>query len=44
MLIQNILNGNRQAEEQFFKKYQKIVKDYIRSKFPPLKNVDDLED
>lgn len=38
------MNGNRQAEEQFFKKYQKIVKDYIRSKFPPLKNVDDLED
>jgi RNA polymerase sigma factor (sigma-70 family) len=44
ILIQNILNGNRQAEEQFFKKYQKIVKEFIRTKLPPLKNVDDLED
>lgn len=44
ILIQNILNGNRQAEEQFFKKYQKIVKDFIRSKLPPIKNADDLED
>ena len=38
------MNGNRQAEEQFFKKYQKIVKDFIRSKFPALKNPDDLDD
>ena len=38
------MNGNRQAEEQFFKKYQKIVKDFIRNKLPPLKNADDLED
>ena len=44
ILIQNILNGNHQAEEIFFKKYQKIVKDYIRSKFPTLKNPDDLDD
>src|ERR1035437_3587642 len=43
-LIQNILNGNHQAEEIFFKKYQKIIKDYIRSKFPALKNPDDLDD
>jgi RNA polymerase sigma factor (sigma-70 family) len=43
ILIQNILNGNRQAEEQFFKKYQKIVKDFIRSKFPKQKP-EDIED
>jgi len=43
ILIQNILNGNRQAEEQFFKKYQKIVKDFLRSKFTTLKP-DDLDD
>jgi len=43
ILIQNILNGNRQAEEQFFKKYQKIVKDFIRSKFPKQKP-EDIDD
>jgi len=43
-LIQNILNGNKTAEEIFFKKYQKIVKDFIKSKLPPLKNSDDLDD
>ena len=43
ILIQNILNGNRQAEEQFFKKYQKIVKDFIRSKFPKQK-AEDIDD
>ena len=44
MLIQNILNGNHQAEEQFFKKYQKIILDFIKSKLPALKNIDDIED
>ena len=43
ILIQNILNGNRQAEEQFFKKYQKIVKDFIRNKFPKQKP-EDIDD
>lgn len=31
------MNGNRQAEEIFFNKYQKIVNDFIRTKLPPLK-------
>src|ERR1035437_833249 len=43
ILIQNILNGNHQAEEIFFKKYQKIVKDYIRSNFPKQKS-EDIDD
>lgn len=43
ILIQNILNGNHQAEEIFFKKYQKIVKDYIRSNFPKQKP-EDIDD
>lgn len=43
ILIQNISNGNRQAEEQFFKKYQKIVKDFLRNKFSTLQP-DDLDD
>ena len=43
ILIQKILNGNHQAEEIFFKKYQKIVKDYIRSIFPKQKS-EDIDD
>ena len=43
ILIQNILNGNHQAEEIFFKKYQKIVKDYIHSNFPKQKP-EDIDD
>ena len=43
ILIQNILNGNHQAEEIFFKKYRKIVKDYIRSNFPKQKT-EDIDD
>ena len=43
ILIQNILNGNHLAEEIFFKKYQKIVKDYIRSNFPKQKP-EDIDD
>jgi RNA polymerase sigma factor (sigma-70 family) len=31
------LNGNHQAEEIFFKKYQKIVGDYLKHKLPPIK-------
>lgn len=37
------MNGNRQAEEQFFKKYQKIVKEFIRNKFPKQKP-EDIDD
>jgi RNA polymerase sigma factor (sigma-70 family) len=44
VLIQNVLNGNHQAEEQFFKKYQKIVKDFIRNNFSSIKNIDDIDD
>jgi DNA-directed RNA polymerase specialized sigma24 family protein len=44
MLIQNILNGDRVAQETFYKKYEKIIRDFIRSKFPPLKHQDDLDD
>jgi RNA polymerase sigma-70 factor (ECF subfamily) len=43
ILIQNILNGNHQAEEIFFKKYQKIVKDFLRSIFPKQKP-EDIDD
>jgi RNA polymerase sigma-70 factor, ECF subfamily len=42
-LIRNILNGNRQAEETFFNKYSKIVRDFIRSKFNKY-NLDDIDD
>lgn len=37
------MNGSRQAEEIFFNKYKKIIKDYIRGKFPKI-NSDDLDD
>jgi len=37
------LNGNHHAEEVFFNKYQKIVKNYIRGKFTKI-NSDDLDD
>jgi len=37
------LNGSRQAEEIFFNKYKKIIKEYIRGKFPKI-NSDDLDD
>jgi RNA polymerase sigma factor (sigma-70 family) len=44
-LIQNILNGNRQAEEMFFNKYQRIVNDFIRNKFSSFRmSGDDIED
>jgi|ERR1035437_4354682 RNA polymerase sigma factor (sigma-70 family) len=43
ILIQNILNGNHQAEEIFFKKYQRIIKDYIRNNFPKQK-LEDIDD
>ena len=43
ILIQNILNGNHQAEEIFFKKYQKTINDYIRSNFPKQKP-EDIDD
>lgn len=37
------MGGNHQAEETFFKKYQKIVKHYLSTKFPKI-NTDDLDD
>lgn len=32
MLIRNILNGNRIAQETFYNEYKKIVKDYLKYK------------
>jgi RNA polymerase sigma factor (sigma-70 family) len=40
-LIQNILNGNPVAQETVYKKYRKIVKNYILSKFPPYYDLED---
>jgi RNA polymerase sigma factor (sigma-70 family) len=41
ILIQNILNGNPIAQETAYKKYRKIVKNYILSKFPPYYDLED---
>jgi len=37
ILIQNTLNGNPQAQEEFYSKYRKIIKDYLRHKFSVIK-------
>jgi len=37
------LNGNHQAEELFFEKYKKIVKDFLRTKFTKY-STDDIDD
>jgi len=43
-LIQNILSGtNREAQETFFNTYQKIIKDYLKHKYPKY-NSDDIDD
>lgn len=40
VLIQNILKGDRKAENEFFEKYLKFIKNYIKSKFPKLDEED----
>jgi len=42
-LIQQVLNKNKLAEERFFKKYKKVVEDYIKYKLPKV-NDDDFND
>jgi RNA polymerase sigma factor (sigma-70 family) len=37
------MNGNREAQEVFYKKYQKTVKDYLKHSFPKY-SVDDIDD
>lgn len=43
-LIQEVLDKNRVAEENFYKKYKKIVEDYIKYKFPKNQRDEDFED
>ena len=40
-LIQNILDGDGRSEEKLYKKYKKIVEDYLKSKYPDNKNLED---
>ncbi len=40
-LIQNILNDNPQAQEILYKKYSKLVKDFLKNKYPKHHDVDD---
>lgn len=39
-LIQQVLNKNKLAEERFFKKYKKVVEDYIKYKLPKVNDED----
>ena len=41
VLIQNILDGNQTAQETLYKRYRKIVKDFILSKYPTYYDIDD---
>lgn len=41
ILIQNILNGNRVAQETLYDKYKKIVKDYLKGKYNKYYDIDD---
>lgn len=41
ILIQNILDGNLTAQEILYKRYRKIVKDFILSKYPSYYDIDD---
>jgi RNA polymerase sigma-70 factor (ECF subfamily) len=41
ILIQNILDGNQIAQEALYKRYRKIVKDFILSKYPTYYDIDD---
>lgn len=34
ILIQNILEGDKQSEEKLYEKYKKILTDYLRKEFP----------
>jgi RNA polymerase sigma factor (sigma-70 family) len=43
-LIQEVLDKNRVAEENFYNKYKKIVEDYIRYKLPKIHSKEDFED
>ena len=40
-LIQNILNDNSQAQEILYKKYTKLVKDFLKNKYPTYYDIDD---
>jgi RNA polymerase sigma factor (sigma-70 family) len=41
ILIQEVLKKNPLAEEKFYYKYKKIIKDYLKRKFPKLNDIDD---
>jgi RNA polymerase sigma factor (sigma-70 family) len=40
-LIQNILDGDKRAEEKLYERYKKIVEDFLKKKYPNEKNLDD---
>lgn len=41
ILVQHILNGDQQAEKEFYNKYRKIIKDFIRSKYSLYYDIED---
>jgi RNA polymerase sigma factor (sigma-70 family) len=41
VLIQNILDGNQTAQEILYKRYRKVVKDFILSKYKTYYDIDD---
>lgn len=40
-LIQNILNDNSQSQEILYNKYTKLVKDFLKNKYPTYYDIDD---
>lgn len=40
-LIQNILDGDKRAEEKLYERYKKIIEDYLKSKYPNNQYLDD---
>ena len=44
ILIQKVLDKDRIAEEYFYNKYKKIIRDYIKSKFANNLNINDIDD
>jgi RNA polymerase sigma factor (sigma-70 family) len=43
-LIQSVLSGNTKTQEIFFNKYKKVVRDYLKSKFPQVATSCDIDD